>query len=439
MNISNTGILFIFFFINFLTPIFNLTKNPQLQINTNFTYKLKIHDVGIDKEISPYLLEDFCIGTPRQCFSLILTFIGSQTLIIDKQATSTAGYDSLASISYVEDNLFLSEIDFFGSVTYKNSNDTIYTKTAELKDFPFHNIIKLNTLPVTQVKANGVLGLGYGSPLLKLLKNAGFIKNAIYSYNYETQDETTYLNIALGEMVTGISSNENVTYCQITSNEKLISYWGCTTDIHVNLSGNKFSLLSQPVIIGVNQRNTYDGELIFAGMREKYQSFIYKALLNSTKCSIDNSTNMFECDKSFDYKNGPNLQLVMNEYSYVFKLNDLFVYNQNKDKYVLKISFPENKNDYSHIIINRNYLMKNKISVVYDDENQRIGLLGFHTHKYQGELDDGDTSDNQGLTFYVVLIMVILILGFITGAVYGIYVYIKKRERHQNIFSSLNN
>jgi hypothetical protein len=397
--------------------------------------KAEIRETAEGSKIFLPYVEDFCFSNLEKCFPLFVNFYDSYTLLLPKNLTncnSTPEYDPDASATFKRENTqYIGQNTIFGGYTnFYYATEELKTKNnSPISDYKFKYISKIQRC--SKIQGNGQLGLGYKNDYMLKLKDSNIIDKLIYSVDVNAKQNE--LSITIGAISDYLkSSKENINYCNITSNQLLIEYWGCNTDIYIRTPNRKQSMTNQIVLIHeIAENKMFEGEIVFAGMRKDYQKFFLEGLFDNNKnCTVNENTTMISCDKSVDYKKFANLLFVINSITYVFTPEDLFAYDKSTGRNVLKVSFPEA--NFNHIKFSQSLLISKRISTVVDIDNNRIGFYGFKTHPYRGESDDGsddnNDDDDKDMSGWLVALIVGGVLSVVGAIAYTVFYFYKKRR-----------
>jgi len=402
----------------------------------SFILSLPIKQIKSQNNFAP-ITENFYIGTPSQNFTVLVNLHEMHTDILN-QTVSNCNFNpsyNINSNTLTKDNLIKNVDTIFGSGYFRGANESI---NVTLKNHPDEkNNTEINFVNYSfrlierifrcsKIISNGVIGLGYNNQFMLNMKSSGHINHNVYSA--ELSSDKQILELSIGDISENLKRLEDkFSYCDIVHFNFVNEYWGCNADIYLRTKNKKKGIKGQTVLFYQILDEDYNDAAViyFAGMKDKYVEFLIDGLLdNNPKCNFDTSLQMIVCDIDVDLKSLPNLLFVMNDITYVFKPENLFYIDENLNKNVLKVKFPDA--NYNHIKFNQHFLFSNNISVIVNSDKKQVGFYGFNTHKYRGEDDDGNEDDGES-DFWTVVAVNIIIL-FVVGIAYGIYHFLFKNR-----------
>ena len=362
------------------------TEDNEKENTNNLRSNLEL---PMNSEINTKTIMKACLGTPPQCFDLIIQTNSFYIMVPDAQSSSLKpdnNFDDSKSLTLVRTSRLIT-FDFFGEkFKGQEANDILTLGDKKLNRTNFLIISSFGKFR----NEDGFIGLGYTPSndekkfsIIQQLYENGIIPHKCFSQKYNDQYNG---QITLGEIPKHIVK-DYMHYGRCKALNKIRkkkeyknNNWECNIDF-INYGGNNDSddIKKASNIISSFVNNEEKEEVLFLSYRKRsflpYELFntfgktYFKKFLDNKKCNIGEQDRytFYECDE--DVQLDP-LNFIFDSWEMRFESKQLFSEKKkanNKKEFIFYY-----KKKYEKILFGRS-LLKN-LEMVYDYANKQIGF-----------------------------------------------------------------
>ena len=366
------------------------------KINNNLRANLEL---SMNSEVDTKTVMNACLGTPPQCFDLIIQTNSFYIMVPDAQSSNLKAdheFDYTKSLSLVRTSHLIT-FDFFGEkFKGQEASDILTLGNKKLNRTNFLIIYSFGKFS----NEDGFIGLGYTPSndekkfsIIQQLYENGVIPHKVFSQKYSDQYNG---QITFGEIPSHIVKDYmHYGRCKALNKiKKKKEYknnnWECNLDfINYGESNGSDNIKKANNIILSFEKDDEQEEVLFLSYRKRsflpYKLFktfgdtYLKKYLDEKKCNIGEQDRytFYECDEDVELEP---LNFIFNSWEIKFESKQLF--NEKKKANNKKEFLFYYKKKYEKILFGRS-ILKN-LEMVYDYANKQIGFYNKNV-KYIGK------------------------------------------------------
>lgn len=400
----------------------NLQKIDGLFFLSNYKTKelsMKYEELPLKNTINDEMIVNICLGTPKQCFNVLVDSGSFYLWVSDKYSSGTPDsqmkFDSLASSTFVNLKKEYSLLYGTGSAKGIICSETISIgKNTTLNNLQF--VLVYEEEGHTQL--DGILGLGYyyddfepnalKFSLIDRLYSEKLVKRKLFTQKY-TDDKKGVMMIGdLPEEITNDFTNYG--FCSAVKNTKrgLNPRWECMLKAtfygyqNENLNGN-LEKINAPALFDTGTNLILIPYLFLKNLLSSY----FKDFAAKGECRLVGSEDGFfsiTCSSFSNVLSLPPFNFIFDDW--ILRLNPIemfYRYPDNSIRFVMVSSLSMN------MWIMGEPLLK-KYHMVFDKENNQIGFYG-KEDKFKSDIPFPTQIDT--LTIVIIVISVIFLIAMI--------------------------